>query len=92
MTVSDKLNFNFDAVTTRMLVDFKRETGVSLMSLVKGGQFTLEDVPEEALAGFIWLAMRMDGHPDATFDEALDIPFSRLELSEEDEADPTSAS
>lgn len=92
MTVSDKLNFDFDAVTTRMLVDFKRETGVSLMSLVKDGQFDLENIPEEALAGMIWLAMRMDGHPDATFDEALDIPFSRLEFSEEEEPDPTPAS
>lgn len=93
MTVSDKLSFDFDAVTTRMLVDFKRETGVSLMSLVGDkGEIDLENVPEEALAGFIWLAMRMDGHPDATFDEALDVPFSRLEFSEETEADPTSAS
>ena len=92
MTLSDKLNFDFDAVTTRMLVDFKRETGVSLMSLVTDGQFNLDNVPEEALAGMIWLALRMDGHPDATFDEALDTPFSSLEFSEGEAADPTPAS
>ncbi len=92
--MAEKLTFDFDAVTPRMLVDFKRETGVSLMSLVSDtGDIDLGTLPEEALAGMIWLAMRMGGQPDATFDEALDTPFSALELAEDDgtAADPTPA-
>lgn len=83
------LTFDFDAVTPRMLVDFKVATGVSLLSLVPDdGAFSLASVPEEAIAGIVWLALRMSGRPDATFDEALDTPFAALSLEDAASADP----
>lgn len=91
--MTDKLTFDFDAVTPRMLVDFKAKTGTSLMSLVEGDEFDLSKVDEEQMAGFIWLALRMSGQPDATWDEALDTPFTSLDFVDEDgEPDPSSAS
>lgn len=102
--MTDKLTFDFDAVTPRMLVDFKAKTGTSLMSLVNGDEddadsepgeieFDLSKMDEELIAGFIWLALRMSGKPDATWDEALDTPFTSLDFVDEDgEPDPSSAS
>lgn len=88
----DAMTFDFDAVTPRMLVEFKRETGVELMSLVGEGGLNMAAMPSEAIAGVVWLALRMSGKPDATFDEALDIPFSSLTFAEDPEPDPTHAS
>lgn len=85
------LSFDFDQVTPRMLLDFKKQTGTALMSLVDDkGDLNMADLSEEQIAGFVWLALRMSGTPDATWDEALDTPFTSLSF-EEDEADPTSA-
>lgn len=89
--------FNIDAVTSRMLIDFKRVTGTNLFDVVGDGAtpVNFEDLEPELVSGFVWLAMRMSGHPDATYDEALDYPIaslSKLEQSEADEVeDPTSA-
>lgn len=92
--MADSLTFDFDAVTPRMMVEFKKKTGTSLMSLANAkGEMDLAKVSEEVIAGVVWLALRMSGHPDATYDEALDTPLSRLDLSGEGEApDPTPAS
>lgn len=88
------LTFDFDSVTPRMLLDFKRETGESLFSLVEGGGVDLSALTEEAIAGFVWLALRMSGRPDATYDDALDTPFTSLNFADAGDAelDPTSAS
>lgn len=85
--------FDFDQVTPRMLVDFKAKTGTSLFALVgDAGEVDLNGLPEEALAGFIWLALRMSGQPDVTWDEALDTPFTQLQFADADgDVDPTSA-
>lgn len=84
------LTFNVDAVTPRMLVDFKRETGVSLMSLVEENGLKMDALSEECIAGVIWLALRMGGRPEATWDEALDTPFTALAPGEAGEKpDPT---
>lgn len=89
---TETISFDPNAITPRMMVDFKRETGHSLMGLVEQG-FDLTGLPEEVLAGVIWIAMRMSGRPDATFDEALDTPIASLGFdAEDDDADPTSAS
>lgn len=91
--MTDTLTFDFDAVTPRMLIDFKAKTGVALMSLVSGGEFDMSVMSEEVVAGMIWLALRMGGKPDATWDEALDTPFTALNLGGEPvEPDPTTAS
>lgn len=90
--MTDKLTFDFDAVTPRMLVDFKKQTGTSLMSLVEDDGLDLSSLDEELIAGFIWLALRMSGQPDATWDQALDTPFTALEFAEDVEPDPTNAS
>ena len=68
-----------------MLVDFKRVTGSNLTEIAAMDPSTLEP---EVLAGLIWLAMRMSGQPDATYDDALDIPFTSLDLGETPE-DPS---
>lgn len=88
--MTTQLTFDIEAVTTRMLVDFKRETGVEFMSVAEQG---IDPSKMEAvvLAGVIWLAMRMSGHPDATFDDALDVPITSLEMGDVPE-DPTKAS
>lgn len=96
--MAETLKFDFDAVTPRMLVDFKRETGIELMALVVGGSLDIATMPAEATAGLVWLAMRMSGNPDATYEEALDTPFTALEMDTEPdpetdpETDPTPAS
>lgn len=90
--MTDSPTFNFDAVTPRMLIDFKAKTGTSLMSLVDdGGDIDVSSLDEDLIAGFIWLSLRMSGNPDATWDDALDTPFSTLEFAAEAELDPTSA-
>lgn len=89
--MADKLTFDFDAVTSRMLIEFKERTGSSLMAVADDkGDFDLRSMDEKLIAGFIWLALRMSGKPDATWDDALDTPFTSLEFSRE-EPDPTSA-
>lgn len=93
MTDTPKLTFDFDSVTPRMMIEFKKKTGTSLMSLAdKQGNIDVANIGEEVITGFIWLSLRMSGQPDATWDQALDTPFSSLEFAEEDDADPTSAS
>jgi len=88
--VADTLDFDFDAVTPRMLLDFKEKTGVPLFSVVdEKGEVDFTNLSEEIVAGFMWLALRMSGHPDATWDEALDTPLARLGEIGEDEPDPT---
>lgn len=87
--MAEGLTFDFDAVTPRMLVEFKRETGVELMSFVSEAGVDMATLPAEAIAGMVWLAMRMSGTPDATFEEALDVPFSSLSFAEEEQPDPT---
>lgn len=90
--MTDPLTFDFDAVTPRMLVDFKAKTGVDLMSIVDGDGFEISGQSPEVLAGFIWLALRTSGKPDTTWNEALDTPFSQLQFADPDgDADPTSA-
>lgn len=88
------LTFDIDSITPRMMVDFKRETGRSVMDLIEKG-LDLQTLDELCLAGVIWLALRMSGRPDATFDEALDTPFSVLDAVDasggDDAADPTPA-
>lgn len=85
--------FNFDQVTPRMLVDFKNATGVSLLSMMgEDGSLNLGEASEECIAGIVWLSLRMSGHPDATFDDALDTPFVSIVGSEPQEPDPTNAS
>ncbi len=92
--MSDKLTFDFDAVTPRMMIEFRDKTGVSLLSLVgDDGKVDMAAMPDEALAGMIWLAMRMSGRSDATFDDALDTPFSAIEFADDGAGvDPTPAS
>lgn len=93
--MADALNFDFDAVTPRMLVDFKEKTGADLLTVFDGaaeGQMDLSKLDSLVLAGIIWVAMRMSGYPEATWDEALDTPLSRLDLSGGEAEDPTSAS
>ena len=90
--MSDSLTFDFDAVTPRMLIDFKAKTGHSLMGLVGAdGNIDMANMDEELIAGFIWLSLRMSGRPDATWDDALDTPFTSLDFAEADEPDPTNA-
>lgn len=90
MAEATTVAFDFDAVTTRMLIDFKRETGASLLELVdeETGALNLDGVAEEVVGGVIWLGLRMSGRPDATYDEALDIPVTALDFTEEDAVDP----
>lgn len=89
--MSDTLDFDFDQVTPRMLLDFKEKTGVPLFSVVdEKGDVNFSSMSEELVAGFVWLALRMSGHPDATWDDALDTPLARLGATTEDgEPDPT---
>lgn len=94
--VPDVLAFDFDRVTPRMLMDFKKHTGTSLMSLASNGdEIDLATMDETLIAGFVWLALRMGGQPEATWDEACDTPFLALTFDEaagEGEApDPTPA-
>lgn len=91
--MADTLTFDFDQVTPRMLIDFKAKTGTSLLGLLDDdGDLALTDVPEEAMAGLIWLALRMSGNPETTWDEALDTPFQSLQFADADgDVDPTSA-
>lgn len=86
------LTFDMDAVTPRMLVDFKAKTGQNLLAVV-GEDVNLEEADPEVITGFIWLALRMGPKPDASWDDALDTPFTALNLDGEGEApDPTTAS
>lgn len=87
--VVETLNFDMDAVTPRMLVDFKAKTGVSLMSFAAEGGLDMGSMTEECIAGVIWLALRMGGKPDTTWDEALDTPFTSLAPAPEAEPDPS---
>lgn len=92
--MSDKLRFDFDAITPRMLDDYQRETGTSLFTFLDDdGELDITQLSGSALAGVIWLALRTSGYADATMDEAFDTPISRLDMSDEAaEVDPTSAS
>lgn len=92
--MSDALTFDFDAVTPRMMIDFKDKTGVPLMSVVgDDGTVDMSVMSEELVAGMVWLALRMSGRPEATWDDALDTPFSALsQPAEGAEPDPTPAS
>jgi hypothetical protein len=76
------VGFDLGQVTGRMLIDFRVATGMSLMSFVDAdeGELDISSLTEEALVGVIWLGLRMSGRPDATFDDALDIPFDALDL------------
>lgn len=87
-----KLTFDVERITPRMMVDFKRETGVEVMGLIETG-IDLATLDALLLAGLIWLALRMGDRPDATFDDALDTPFVALDFGDEEaaDADPTSA-
>lgn len=91
--MAQELEFDFDQITTRMLIDFKEKTGTSLMALIdEAGEIDLSNLEEEMIAGCIWLALRMSGQPDATWDQALDMPFTSLQfVQEDDEQDPTTA-
>lgn len=90
--MTETLVFDFDAVTPRMMLDFKEKTGLDVLSLAGDG-VDVSEMPVEAIAGMVWLAMRMSGRPDATWDEALDTPLSTLAFDEDDDtADPTTAS
>lgn len=84
------LTFDMDAVTPRMMVDFQEATGRNLMELA-GTELDPSEDPK-VLAGVIWIAMRMSGNPDATFDEALDTPFTTLNLGGGQPEDPSPAS
>lgn len=84
--------FDLDLVTPRMLVDFKDKTGQNLLPLFRDGEFQIADLEPEALTGLIWIALRMSGQPDATWDQALDTPFQSLEFAEDGDEDPTKAS
>lgn len=87
-----EITLDFDKITTRMLLDFKEKTGTSLMSMIDGaGEIDITSMSEETIAGCIWLALRASGSPDATWDEALDMPFTSLQFAE-GEQDPTNAS
>lgn len=90
-----EITLDFDQITSRMLIDFKAKTGTSLMAMVDdAGEVDLKALAqqgEEMVAGMVWLALRTSGQPDATWDDALDVPFSQLQFAGDDE-DPTSAS
>lgn len=87
-----ELTFDFDQLTPRMFVDFKEQTGQELMSLLDdAGEIDMQAMDSLALAGCVWLALRTSGHPDATWDDALDTPFTELQFGQADEPDPTSA-
>lgn len=92
---TETLTFNFDAITPRMMMDFRSETGTSIMDLAtEEGVVDMSSVSPEVMAGIVWLALRMSGRPDATWDEALDTPFASLEFDEDEVAsdlDPTPA-
>lgn len=94
--MADELQFDIDAVTPRMLVDFKEKTGSDLMSLFDKEEVAIQDLDALALAGIIWLALRMNGQPEATWDDALDTPFTSLAFGDEPAegagVDPTPAS
>lgn len=94
--MTDAVKFDLDQVTPRMLIEFKEHTGESLLSMVDGldDEIDLTDVSEEVIAGFIWLGMRMSGNPDATFNDALDTPFTALDFTDDGDVpeDPTNAS
>lgn len=88
----DAVTFDLDAVTPRMLIDFKRVTGVSLLELEWGEDgIDLTALGEEVIAGVVWLALRMSGRAEATYDDALDTPFTILTSAIPDEVDPTPA-
>ena len=78
----EELQFDLDTVTPRMLVEFMAHTGVNLLSLVNAsGELDMADIAAldpKVLAGIVWLSLKMSGHPDATFDEALDVPLASL--------------
>lgn len=79
------LTFDMDAVTPRMLVDFKAHTGHNLFDVIKDDEpIDLERMDPILVAGFIYIALRMGGNPDATFDEALDMPLTKLTLPTEE--------
>lgn len=90
--MADELTFNVDALTPRMLLEFKEKTGQNLMVLMDQ-DVDLNTAEPEIVAGFIWCAMRMGPNPDATWDDALDTPLASLDFGgEAPEPDPTQAS
>jgi hypothetical protein len=90
--MADVLTFDVNQVTPRMLVDFKEKTGVNLLSLFDGKEpADLMTGDPEVIAGLIWIAKRMGGDPDATWEDALDTPFSTLDLAGSEAPDPTTA-
>jgi hypothetical protein len=90
--MSDELVFNADAVTPRMLIDFKEKTGLSLFAIWEGDGIELDKAEPEVIAAVIWLALRMSGQPEATWEQAVDTPFSSLSMGEPAAPDPTNAS
>lgn len=96
MTVPTELQFDIDSVTPRMLVDFHEKTGTDLMKLFSGESFNTADLDALQLAGLVWLALRMNGQPQATWDDALDTPITSLGFgdapAEAVPPDPTPAS
>lgn len=86
-----ELTFDFDSLTGRMLEDFERKTGVSLLAMAGDkNELDLSSMPMTAISGIIWLALKMSGYPDATYDDARDIPLAKLSFVEEPPADPPS--
>lgn len=85
--MTTQLSFDLDSVTPRMLVDFKAKTGANLLTLFDGDGIDLTKAEPEVLAGVIWLALRMS-NPAATWEEALDSPFSVLDLDGTEAAPP----
>lgn len=104
MTTDDpgELVFNFDTITPRHMLEFKKRTGKSLLEMVSSGQLgegiDLSSMDEEVVVGIIYVSRLSAGEPvgDETWEKSMDTPFSALQAPETDDeevtADPTTAS
>lgn len=92
--MTDKYTFDDEGLTGEMLEDFEEITGTSFFSFADptSGEIDMSNFSGKAMSALMWLAMRMSGLPDATFDEARKEPLGKLALGEEAEVDPTDAS
>lgn len=78
-----KHTLKLEMVTGRMLKEFADHTGESLLTLGEqwgksDGEIDISSLDVDVLVGLIWLAMKMSGSPDATWEDALDESIVNL--------------
>ena len=88
--MAGKYTFDPDALTGELMEDFAEHVGAELFSFMgENGELDRRNLTGKAMSGVMWVAMRMSGRDDVTWEEARRTPFAELADAEKAEPDPT---